>query len=84
MSDNLCFLFVIFQGKVIGVTIGCFLGMIPLLFFDHSKKKEKKEGDEKKDDKKDDTETKEEKKWDPVLATLIWDVFYSLDFRYPA
>lgn len=36
------FYFVYFQGRVIGITIGCILGMIPLLF-----KEEKQDGEKK-------------------------------------
>lgn len=30
----------LFQGKMIGVTIGCLLGMFPLLFFNNNEKED--------------------------------------------
>ena len=37
-----------FQGKAIGVSIGCFLGMLPLLWYEPKKKRKDDEEEEKK------------------------------------
>ena len=45
-------LYTLFQGKVIGVAIGCFLGMCPLLLFPKDREKEKEEKSTVKADEK--------------------------------
>lgn len=34
-----------FQGRILGITIGCLIGMTPLLFMDLDKKKKDDEGE---------------------------------------
>lgn len=41
--DKLNLSFVSFQGRILGITIGCLIGMTPLLFMDTDKDKKKKE-----------------------------------------
>lgn len=54
-SNNGFFFSTSFKGRCGGVTIGCLLGMLPLLFMNTNKDK-----DNKDKDKENDTETKKE------------------------
>lgn len=56
---NECFLTFSQQGRVLGITAGCILGMIPLLFF---KDKVENEEDEKKDEKSSNSNTNSDSK----------------------
>lgn len=47
------------QGRVLGITVGCILGMIPLLFF---KNKDTKEEEDKKKDESNKLETSSDSK----------------------
>lgn len=48
------------QGRVLGIVVGCLLGMIPLIFMKNKDEEEGKEATGKDDEKKDDSKPKNE------------------------